>query len=143
MTEKTATNENSGLDDLSRLQKHLEHLGNKFYSCIGVLQRDAPPVSRPPEEADEVTNDENMRKQLASKTPEFARDIVRTSREIDSIITEIEAKMAALQGKERTLLDTANFESVQAGEEMTEAVDDAQKLLTSVRQIIAARETEP
>lgn len=143
MTEKTTTDDASGLDDLSRLQKHLEHLGVKFYSCIGVLQRDAPPVSRSPEEAEEATNDEDLRKKLASKTPEFARDIVQTSREIDNLISEIEAKMAALQGKERTLLDTANFESVQAGEEMTEAVDDAQKLLASVRQIIAARETEP
>lgn len=143
MTEKTVTDDTSGLDDLSRLQKYLENLGVKFYSCIGVLQQDAPPVTRSPEEAEEVTSDDNMRKQLATKTPEFARDIVQTSRKIDNVITEIEAKMAALQGKERTLLDTANFESVQAGEEMTEAVDNAQKLLANVRQIIAAREIEP
>eukprot|EP00177_Eucheuma_denticulatum_P007196 GFKZ01013089.1.p3 GENE.GFKZ01013089.1~~GFKZ01013089.1.p3 ORF type:complete len:143 (+),score=24.26 GFKZ01013089.1:216-644(+) len=142
MTEKTA-DESSGLDDLSRLQKRLEDLGTKFCSCIGVLQRDAPPATRPPEESEEIPNDEIMRRQLETKTPEFARDIIQTSRDIDAIITEIEGKMALLQGKERTLLDTANFESLQAGDEMTEAVDDAQKLLTSIRQITAARETEP
>lgn len=131
------------MDDLSRLQKRMENLGVMFYTYLGIIQRDAPPVSRPPDEADETANDEAMRKELAEKTPSFARDIVQCSRDIDALINEIEGKMEDLDGKEREILDTANFESVQAGEEMTEAVDDAQKLLTSVRHIIAAREAEP
>ncbi|KAI0560397.1 Mediator complex subunit Med21 [Gracilaria domingensis] len=130
------------MDDLSRLQKKLEELGVKFYECLGVLQRDAPPTSRAPDEKEEVANDEAARKRLASQIPEFATDIVKCSRDVDALIDVIEGKMKQQEGQERSLLDTANFESNQAGEEMVDAVDDAQKLLTSVRNLIAARERE-
>lgn len=113
-----------------------------FYTYLGIIQRDAPPVARPPDEADEVANDVVVRKELAEKTPGFAKDIVQCSRDIDGLIDEIEQNMTTIEGKERELLDAANFESVQAGEEMNEAMDDAQKLLSSVREIMVARETE-
>lgn len=130
------------MDDLSRLQKKLDDLGVMFYTYIGILQRDAPPITRAPDETDELPADAKMHDQLSKKAPEYAADIVACSREIDQVISEIDAKMLQQDGKERTLLDNANYESVQAGEEMTEAVDDAQKLLASVRDIITAREGE-
>lgn len=142
MTKKEEKEDLGGLDDLSLLQKSLDELGEKFYTYIGIIQRDAPPISRPPEELDEVAADETARKELLTKTPGFAREIVAGSRAIDALITSIEQKMSTLEGKEESLLESANFESRQAGEEMAEAVDDAQKLLANVRDIIAARETE-
>lgn len=142
MTDKPTTAETSNVDDLSRLQKCLEELSDQFFSAIGVLQRDAPPLSRGNGQKDMAAKDEETRQQLAEKAPTFAKRIVSVSRQIDGLINTIETKMEALQGKERTLLDTANFESVQAGDEMTEAVDDAQKLLAGIRNIITARETE-
>lgn len=129
-------------DDLSRLQSKLEGLGVLFYECVGVIQRDAPPTSRSPDEADQIAADNKARALLASKTPQFAQDIVRANREIDALLAEMQSKAAVNNGNERQLLDTANFESVQAGDDMTEAVDDASKLLTSVRNLIAARESE-
>lgn len=142
MTKKEGKDDVGGMDDLSRLQKGLDELGVKFYTYIGILQRDAPPITRPPEEADDMPADEVARKELLAKTPDFARDIVKSSRDLDALITGMEDKMKAFEGKEITLLDSANFDSRQAGEEMSEAVDDAQKLLSSVRDIIAARDTE-
>lgn len=142
MSEKTAHNLPQ-MDDLSRLQKRVEDLGVMFYTYLGVLQRDAPPTSRLPDEKEELANDEVARQQLAKKIPEFATDIIQCSREIDSLVSDIGVKMKEQAGCERTLLDTANFESMQAGDEMTEAVDDAQKLLSSVRDLINAREREP
>ena len=130
-------------DDLSQLQKRLDDLGTMFYAYLGILQRDAPPIERTPDEKDEVTRDVTTRTELNNKASEYAKDIIRCHRDITSIITEIDNKVKIHAGRERNLLDTANFESIQAGEEMTEAVDKAQELLTSVRHIISARESEP
>ncbi|CAN8076071.1 unnamed protein product [Agarophyton chilense] len=130
------------MDDLSRLQKKIEELGVKFYEYIGVLQRDAPPISRAPDEKEELVNDEAARNRLASQIPEFASDIVKCSRDIDALVNAIDSKMKQQEGQKRPLLETANYESNQAGEEMVEAVDDAQKLLTSVQNLITARERE-
>jgi len=141
MAGKTAE-ESFEMDDLSRLQKKLDDLGVMFYTYIGILQRDAPPIARAPDETSDLPSDNTKREELAKKAPEYARYIVQCSREIDEEIAEIDGKMKEQDGKERNLLDNANFESMQAGEEMTEAVDDAQKLLSSVRDIITAREGE-
>ncbi|PXF50000.1 hypothetical protein BWQ96_00160 [Gracilariopsis chorda] len=140
MSDKTT--ENVQMDDLSRLQKRVEDMGVMFYTYLGILQRDAPPTARAPDEKEEMANDEASRKQLANKIPEFAKDIIQCGREIDSLIDHIDGKMKQQEGRERTLLETANFESMQAGDEMEEAVDDAQKLLSSVRDLITARERE-
>lgn len=131
------------IDDLSRLQSKLDNLGVMFYTYLGIIQRDAPPKSRPQEEADELVNDAKKRETLKKETPGFAKQIVQASCEIESLISEIDAKVKAHSGKERDLLNNANFESVQAGEEMTEAVDDANKLLSSMRDAISTRESEP
>lgn len=140
MSEKTT--EGVQMDDLSRLQKRIEDMGVMFYTYLGILQRDAPPTARAPDEKEEMARDEASRKQLATKIPEFAKDIVQCGREVDSLIDHIDGKMKQQEGRERTLLETANFESMQAGDEMEEAVDDAQKLLSSVRDLITARERE-
>lgn len=130
------------VDDLSRLQTKLDDLGVMFYTYLGILQRDAPPTQRPTEEADQVANDEQMRKELRDKVPIFARDIVNTSREIESIISDVDKNIHAKAGNERQLLDSANFQSSQAGEELSETVDDASKLLAGIRDVIAAREAD-
>lgn len=132
------------VDNVTQLQSKIDDLSVMFFTYLGIIQRDAPPTGRHPDEKDEeLESDQAMRKQLAEKMPARARDIVCTSREIDALLVEIEAKSKAYVGKEHALLDNANFESAQAGDEMTEAVDDASKLLTSVREIISARETDP
>lgn len=142
MSEKQ-TDQPAQTDHLSILQKKLDDLSVMFYSYIGILQRDAPPHERPPEQKDDIANDATARKQLMDNIPKYASDIVGCTKEINTIINQIDTKMRDQAGRERTLLDTANFESRQAGEEMSEAVDDAHKLLTSVRDLISAREKEP
>lgn len=141
---KTSTEETTiDTDDLSHLQRKLDDLGTMFYAHLGILQRDAPPIERTPEEKDEITTDVTTRTELNNKATEYAKEILQCHRDITSIITQIDNKVKIHAGRERNLLDTANFESIQAGEEMTEAVDKAQELLTSVRHIISARESEP
>lgn len=63
------------MDDLSHLQKKLDEIGVMFYTCVGVMQRDAPPAARAPDEADETANDNAMREELAQKAPDFATQI--------------------------------------------------------------------
>lgn len=134
--------EQEKMDDLSRLQGKLDDLGVMFYTYLGIIQRDAPPSERAPDEADEVANDQKAREELTAKIPGFAKSVVQTSMEFEKIIDEVETKMKSHTGKEREMLDTANYESRQAGDEMTEAAESATKLLSSLRQAISARENE-
>lgn len=134
--------DDASLDDLSVLQNRLEDLGVMFYTYLGIIQRDAPPVSRLPDEADEAANDALVRNDLHQKAITFANDVVKCSQHVDALITRVEKKIHAIDGKERQLLDAANFESMQAGEEMIEALDDANKLLNRVRHVMVAREAE-
>lgn len=129
-------------DDLTRLQGKLDDLGVMFYTYLGIIQRDAPPTERPPDEADEVASDQKLREELMTKAPGYAESIVATSVAIENIINNIDAKMKMYRGKERELLDTANYESQKAGDAMNEAAEKANKLLTSLRQAISARENE-
>lgn len=129
-------------DDLTRLQGKLDDLGVMFYTYLGIIQRDAPPTERAPDEADEEAGDEQMREELMTKAPGFAESIVSTSMEIENIIDSIDSRMKMYRGKERELLDTANYESRKAGEDMNEAAEKANKLLASLRQAISARENE-
>lgn len=129
-------------DNVSRLQAKLDDLGVMFYTYLGIIQRDAPPSERPPDEAEENGNDEKARAELNEKTPGFAKSIVQTSVEIEKIINDIEVQMKLFTAKERDMLEAADFESRQAGDEMTEAADDASKLLASIRQVIAVRDNE-
>lgn len=133
---------NNKADNVSRLQAKLDDLGVMFYAYLGMIQHDAPPSERPPDEAEEKGNDEKARAELSEKIPGFAKSIVQTSVEIEKIINDIEVQMKLFAGKERDILEAADFESRQAGDEMTEAADDANKLLASIRQVIAVRDNE-
>lgn len=75
MADSPAPNSEPDVDSLTQLQRKIDDIGVMFYTYVGIMQRDAPPVTRPPEEADEVANDEQMRKELAEKAPEYAKDI--------------------------------------------------------------------
>lgn len=130
------------MDDVSRLQGKLDDLGVMFYTYLGIIQRDAPPRERAPDEADETANDRKAREELRQKTPGFAKAIVQTSMEIEKVIDDVDGKLNEYNGKERQLLERADYDSKQTGEQMIQAIDSANKLLSNVRQVIAARETE-
>lgn len=127
------------MDHLSHLQNKLEDLSVMFYTYIGIIQREAAPINAP----QNPTSPEDPAQQLAINVPQYARDIITCNRDLAKIIDDIDAKMTAQAGQERNLLNGANFESIQAGGDMSEAVDDAHKLLSSVRDLISAREQEP
>ncbi len=75
MAESPPPDAEAEIDSLSQLQRKLDDLGVMFYTYVGIIQRDAPPTARAPDESDEVQNDEAMRKELAEKSPEYAKDI--------------------------------------------------------------------
>lgn len=62
-------------DALTRLQKKMDELGVMFYTYVGIMQRDAPPISRGPNDVKETVADEAKRKELAARAPEYAKDI--------------------------------------------------------------------
>lgn len=60
---------------MTKLQRKIDDIGVMFYTYVGIIQRDAPPAARPPDEADEIPNDAAMVKKLTENTPEYAKDI--------------------------------------------------------------------
>lgn len=169
------------VDSLSQLQRKLDDLGVMFYTYVGIMQRDAPPAARPPDENDEIQSDEIMRKELSEKAPEYAKDIgeflivafllhsmscsssmhyssepkwlttihrlpfgflcaVRTHREIDEIINQVEKDLQPRFSNERTFLEDADKASVAAGTHLTSIAEDAKSLLANIREVIATRD---
>ena len=83
---KNGTSEQSS-DSLSQLQRKIDDIGVMFYTYVGIIQRDAPPTERASDKADSLANNQKLRKELAEKTPEFAKDIgtyLKQSIEINS-----------------------------------------------------------
>lgn len=142
MADSPAAEAEPDTDSLTQLQRKLDDLGVMFYTYVGIMQRDAPPEARAPDEADEVANDDAMRKELAEKAPEYAKDVVRTSKEIDELIAKVESDLALAGGDEKAALVTADAESVAAGEGLDEAAAAAAKLLADVRGVIAMRDQD-
>lgn len=140
MADSPAAEDAPDADSLSLLQRKLDDLGVMFYTYVGIIQRDAPPEARAPDEADELPNDEAMRKELAEKAPEYAKDVVRTSAEIDALIATVEADLALAGGDEREALRMADAESVRMGNGLAEGAEGAQRLLADIRGVIALRD---
>jgi len=121
-------------DNLTNLQVKLNELGEMFYTYLGIVQRDAPPRSSSSAKKPEVAAS------IAS-IPEYAQDIVATSREIDTIIDAVEKDFSAtntLDGEIRA----ANSESKKAGEELVMAKNVANNLLAEVRLVTAMRDDD-
>lgn len=130
-------------DSLSLLQRKLDDIGQMFYTYIGILQRDAPPVARGPDEADEASADKKARAELEAKVPEYAMDIVQTSKDIDAAIDaiEVELREVAISG-ERAALERADTDSRAAGNQLETAATEAKNLLADVRGVIAMRDQD-
>ena len=62
-------------DPLTQMQKKMDELNVMFYTYAGIMQRDAPPIARGPEESRQIEVDEIKRKQLVARAPEYAQDI--------------------------------------------------------------------
>ncbi|EGG13277.1 putative mediator complex subunit 21 [Cavenderia fasciculata] len=81
------------MDLLTQLQDKLDHLFLVFGTCIGVLQRDAPPSSfsevmnnQPPQLTQEqLTNADNWN----SQTKHMALQVIETTKLIESIIESL------------------------------------------------------
>ena len=68
---------------------------------------------------------------------------MRTSKQIDDIINLVESDLGSTsQLDERTRLQAADNASLSAGEQLEAAVDDASKLLSDIRSIIAMRDQD-
>jgi hypothetical protein len=127
-------------DPLTETQKRLDDLCVMFYTYLGIIQRDAPPSSRAPDEIDEIPGDEASREELGQKIPEFALDILRTSGDIDAAANRIADEYEVDAGEERRILAAADEDSACAGVELSAAGKNLTQLLCRVREAI--HETE-
>jgi hypothetical protein len=132
----------SELDALTETQKRLDDLCVMFYTYIGIIQRDAPPSSRAPDETDEIPGDEASREELRQKIPEFAADILRTSGDIDAAAKRIADEYEADAGDERRILAAADEDSASAGVELSTAGKNLTQLLFRVRDAIYETEQD-
>lgn len=130
------------LDAISAAQRKLDDLAVMFYTYTGVIQRDAPPAARVPDEVDELPADEAARADLASKIPEYANDIVRASADMSAAIDRIAKELELDDEKMRASLSCADDDSVQAGLELKKAAEHAESLLGRVRGAMSETERE-
>lgn len=127
-------------DSLTNLQVKLNELGEMFYTYLGILQRDAPPRNANTSAQSKGSNNPSNAELLAS-IPEFAQDIVATSREIDAVIDTVEKDFSTV-----TTLDAdiraANAVSKKAGEVLLAEKNHANSLLADVRLVTAMRDDD-
>jgi Sec-independent protein translocase protein TatA len=143
------------VDAVTSAQRRLDELAEMLYTYVGVIQRDAPPSARAPDEADEVAGDDALRADLLAKIPEYARDVVRASgdfsKAIDRIAKDVEAEIGdaegetgevgeANAGRQRALLVKAEEASVSAGSQLRHAANGVENLLAQVRDAISKTE---
>jgi Sec-independent protein translocase protein TatA len=123
------------VDAVTSAQRRLDELAEMLYTYVGVIQRDAPPSARAPDEADEVAGDDALRADLLAKIPEYARDVVRASgdfsKAIDRIAKDVEAEIGDVEGEEA---------SVSAGSQLRHAANGVENLLAQVRDAISKTE---
>lgn len=131
-SEPTAGDLQQSEDNLTKLQVKLNELGEMFYTYLGILQRDAPPRGANKNENAEL---------LARNIPEYAQDIVATSREIDSVIDAVEKDFSAVHDLD-THIREANLVSKKAGEELITAKNNTNNLLADVRLVTAMRDDD-
>jgi hypothetical protein len=104
-----------------------------FYTYLGIIQRDAPPSSRAPDEIDEIPGDEASREELRQKIPEFVLDILRTSGDVDVTANCIADESEVDAGEEHRILAAAGEDSACAGVELSTAGKSLTQLLCRVR----------
>lgn len=130
-------------DSLSQLQRKLDDIGQMFYTYVGIVQRDAPPSGRGADDGGDQSGDAAQRAELFSKIPDYARDIVQTSKDIDATIDAIEAEMRELPPTaEKPAIERADADSLAAAKQLEEAAVDANRLLADVRDVIAMRDQD-
>ncbi len=124
-------------DTLTEVQRKLDDIGIMFYTYVGILQRDAPPAARAPDEAEEAGNDAATRAELASKVPDYARDIINTHQELNALIDKLDVPTPDV---ERAELQRANAESLAAAVDLDAASKEAAALLADIRNVVALRD---
>lgn len=127
-------------DAVTAAQRALDDLAVLMFTYVGVVQRDAPPASRAPDDQEEVAGDEAARSELAARAPEYAAEVLRggeaVRRAVERVALEVEG------GREREEMLRAEKESVCAGEGMAEEVGKVESLLERVREVICKTEQD-
>lgn len=132
----------SGLDAITDAQRRLDDMAVMFYTYTGIIQRDAPPTARVPDELDELPADEAARSELLSKIPDYANDILRASKDMSAAIDRISRELETDHDKRRAALASSDDKSVQAGVQLKDAASAVETLLAELRQAVAHTETE-
>eukprot|EP00741_Cyanophora_paradoxa_P009620 tig00001542_g9318.t1 len=130
------------VDVLTALQDQLDQFAMIMFTSIGVLQRDAPPAAlgnepcpflpegapAPQQPPPPPTLDKQAVEKMAK---EFAVDLVRASKRIDSLIDAL----PATSGKDAQLatLSALQREDEEVSKKVTQAVRGAEELLTGVK----------
>lgn len=126
-------------DTLTEVQRKLDDIGIMFYTYVGILQRDAPPSARAPDEADEIKNDSLARAEIAEKVPDYARDIITTHQELNLLIDKLVVPTPEI---EKSDLERANAESLAAAVDLDAASKEAATLLADIRHVVALRDAD-
>jgi hypothetical protein len=132
----------ASIDAVTATQRRLDELAVLMYTYVGVVQRDAPPASRAPEDAEEAAADDAARAALAVRAPEYARDIVRASQAVADAIARVEAEIGDDVDVVRAELAEADRVCVAVGEELKREAGEVDVMLQRVREAISVTEQD-
>lgn len=129
-------------DAVTAAQRALDALAVSMYTYVGVVQRDAPPASRAPDDQEETPADESARRDLAARAPEYVAEILQAS---DAVAQSIERVREEVEGdgeQQRKALLEAENASVEAGKKLKHESRAVESLLERVRHAICLTEQE-
>lgn len=134
------------VDAVTFAQRRLDELAVLMYTYVGVVQRDAPPAARAPDEADVAREDAAAREMLCQRAPEYAADLVRASTAVGEAVGRVEKEVLAGGGADeaavRERLVRADERCAVVGNEMKAEAARVEVLLGRVREAIAVTEED-
>eukprot|EP00160_Parvularia_atlantis_P009111 Unigene18477_Nuclearia_a/m.53137 Unigene18477_Nuclearia_a/g.53137 ORF Unigene18477_Nuclearia_a/g.53137 Unigene18477_Nuclearia_a/m.53137 type:complete len:147 (+) Unigene18477_Nuclearia_a:2-442(+) len=128
----------SCLDPLTRLQDELNQLATLYFTAIGYLQQNAPPVRLPGTPATAGgTAPASLDAATQNVARDFATEIVRTARLIDLHADDLAPLARTSRDEQMRALAELDRLNAEAAERIEQLVRDGRETLQAVRESIA------
>ncbi|GAM26155.1 hypothetical protein SAMD00019534_093300 [Acytostelium subglobosum LB1] len=123
------------MDLLTQLQDKLDYLFLVFGTCIGVLQRDAPPS--PFDQQSVVNNQEHQERVVKwnEQTKDMAMQVIETSKLIESIIDSLPG-FNCTEPEQYQRLKALNAETIETSQQLEQTKKEAELMLKLVKDAI-------
>lgn len=114
-------------DRLTDLQNQLDHLAFMMFTCVGVVQRDAPPVPIYNLDTKQPQESQDAHKQFREQVLDMAQQVARTTKNIDKIIETLPAD--STEEKQLEYLERLHLQSLEIEKQYREKLQYAGSFL--------------